>query len=546
MTITPSQAGSQALQRRNSLMLVRNVLVPIAFIVLGLGIAVYTGVITVQWQPGHSADSYQALDLAAVSLPIEQPEVELHTQLSGAQPLPEQSEQVVTMRRLFFFGDFNELEAMLSAQRAEAHASTGSIRYNPFVFSLRETNLAGIDRCAEWLQELPDSYLAHWVCGSIWNSGAWDVRSNRRLNRVSHAQMTLMRERMITSNRLLERALELDPQPVEAMTQLGANHAALGTGFGEHFYALAESIAPRYLSIHRARANFAQPQWGGSEGDVRQVITYARSLGIDEYDLQNLEDEFFHRPRRLSAPGATRAYWEQAVNSHPTRQRMMGLLDDHGELRRWNETARYAQEVLAVYPEDAKAWFWLGRAHSMIGNMDDARAAMLQSAAMGYEAAIQDLLMALIRGGFGIDESYTGPGVLELCHYSAAIGSAVGANCLGGGYHEGGQHGSPFTRNPGQSNAWHLFAARAGHYNSQHDLGWMLYSRRVPDVDRDQAGDVGIYWLRRAAEKDHRFAARRLDEMNISRAEPVVGGHSPNWLQTQLYRARTYLAQWKG
>ncbi len=522
-------------------MLVRNVLLPVFFIVLGIAIAVYTGAINVQWQPGHAANSYQPLDQVAVSLPIERPQVELHTRLSGAQPLPEESQQIVTMRQLFFFGDFHELEAMLSAQREAAHASPGSIRYNPFVFSLSETHLAGIDRCAEWLQELPESYLAHWVCGTLWNSGAWDVRSNKRLNRVSPAQMALMQERMIISNQLLERALELDPKPVEAMTQLGSNHAGLGTGFREHFHNLAESIEPRYLSIHRARANFAQPQWGGGEGDVRKVITYARSLGIDESDLQDLEDEFFHRPRLLSAPGATRAYWERALASHPTRKRMMGLLYDHGELRRWNDTARFAQEMLAVYPEDEKAWFWLGRAQSMIGNMEEARAAMLQSAAMGYDAAIQDLLMALIRGGFGIDENYTGPGLLELCHYSASIGSAVGANCLGGGYHEGDQHGAPFTRNPGQSNAWHLFAARAGHYNSQHDLGWMLYSRRVPGVDRDQAGEVGLFWLRRAAEKDHRFAARRLDEMNISRAEPVAGGQSLNWFQVQVYRARAYL-----
>jgi hypothetical protein len=82
----------------------------------------------------------------------------------------------------------------------------------------------------------------------------------------------------------------------------------------------------------------------------------------------------------------------------------------------------------------------------------------------------------------------------------------------------------PFPDDPAQGYAWHLMAARAGHFNSQFDLGWMLYTGRVPGVEPDAAKRLGTFWLRRAAEQDHPFAKRKLEENGISPSEGLSAG----------------------
>ena len=114
---------------------------------------------------------------------------------------------------------------------------------------------------------------------------------------------------------------------------------------------------------------------------------------------------------------------------------------------------------------------------------------------------MQVLIEAHINGGLGL------PGKLfdkieELCRYGASLGSGVGTNCLGSISFEGGSFGVPSSKlDPPQAFAWHLVGARAGHYNSQYDLGWLIFTGRGPGVEPDAAKRIGTFWLRRAAEK---------------------------------------------
>jgi TPR repeat protein len=470
------------------------------------------------------AASPPLLDKAAHAMPFEQPVAEPVAQLSGVPDLPERAERIVRLRRAFFAGDFELLDQALQTDHQQALAETeGSVRFDPFVASLKDTHLAGIERCAQWLEAMPESYNAHYICAQVWSSGAWDVRSAKRMHLVSEGQWALMRERLHISTQLAERALLLDPAPFEALTLLAINHFALGTGMAPEYYARAEQMLPRYLGLQESRTNFSQPQWGGSQELVKQSIEMARAAGISESDLLDLEDEYIAEPTLFSEPGATRAYWENAINLHSTEKRLIGLMYNHAGLQNWKETAVAAEALLAAYPDSAIGHYWLGQARKMLGQIPEAREAFLMAAGMGHDDAMQELIMAYVRGGLGIDDSYDGPTLPELCHYSAALGSAIGANCLGAAYFEGGQPGVPFAKNPAQGYAWHLVAARAGHYNSQFDLGWMLYTGRVPGITNAQGQDLGIFWLRRAAEKGHVFAGRRLDELDISRSESLYG-----------------------
>lgn len=494
------------------------------FLVIAIGISLTLGLMYWLAQEEPVPDAPPLLDRVAHAMPFEQPAVEPIEHLSAVPDLPAGAERSVRLRRAFFSGDFELLEQALQKDRQKALAETdGSVLFEPFVSSLDNTALAGIDRCAQWLQAMPDSYSAHWICAQIWSNGAWDVRSEKRGHRVSEGQWAITRERLQLSTQLAETAVMLDPAPFEALTLLAGNHFVLGTGMASEYYARAEQVLPRYLSLHQSRTNFSQPQWGGSQELVKQSIGMARAAGISESDLLDLEDEYIAEPTLLSSPGATRAYWENAIDQHPTESRLVGLMYDHAGLENWKHTAAAAEAVIAAYPGNANAHYWLAQARKMLGQIPEARDAFLMAAALGHDDATQELIMAHVRGGLGIDDSYAGPALPELCHYSAALGSTIGANCLGAVYFEGGQPGVPFPNNPAQGYAWHLVAARAGHYNSQFDLGWMLYTGRVPGVTDTQGRELGIFWLRRAAEKGHIFAGRRLDELAISRSESLHG-----------------------
>lgn len=519
------------------------------------------------------------MDRAAIDMPFEQPRLEAPEQLTGVPLPPESVQQTLQQRRAFFAGDFEFLDASLTAQRKQAFASeTRSVGFHPLVSGLEDTALAGVDRCREWLQAMPESYVAHWICAEVWNDGAWEARSGRYMSEINVAQTIIMDERLLVSNSLLERALTLDDKPVEALTLLSHNHFLLGTrmaedeplwthilslfkgdnpesltelphprttGLAARYHAQAVALYPRYLPAHRNWANFLQPKWGGTRELVQEAIKDAELAGIAKGDLYDMWDEFVADPTRSSTPGATQEYWEKAIDEHATFRRLEGLMHDQAGRKNWKAVIPAAEAIIASYPDDGGAYFWLAEAKMMTGKVEEAQAAQLYAAAMGHDGAIQNMILAFIRGGLGVEEGYAGPDLPELCRYSAALGSPIGSNCLGAGAFEGGQPGVPFAKDPAQGYAWHLLGSRAGHYNSQFDLGWMLYTGRVPGLDREQAQELGIFWLRRAEEKGHKFAARRLDELGIDRTKAITGSDNllmlSNSIRTNLARVRQQL-----
>lgn len=471
------------------------------------------------------AASLPRLDLAAEAMPLPRPAIEPQTFLTGAPPLSASTQFILDLRRAFFAGDFARLDAALLEAR-EAYLS-GRSDTNPakaVVDSIDDTKLAGIDRCADWLQAMPDSYPAHWVCGVVWRSGAWAARGGGYASEVSAGRFALMGERLERSNALLERALDLTPKPIEVLTMLADNHYAGGDAQqAEAYLQRAEKIMPQHSSIHWVRMRYALPEWGGSDEAVRAALAQARQAGVGESALLDMEDDYVVRPGKMSTPGAARAYWEDAIRKHPTHDRMTGLLHDFVRLENWHDALPVANRLIEEYPDDDNAYSLRARINKQLGHIEAARADYRMAAAMGHELALQELIMAHIRGGLGLPGKSFGE-VVELCRHGAVLGSSVGANCIGSMFFEAASVGVPFPNDPSQGYAWHLVAARGGHYNSQFDLGWMLYTGRVPGVEPDAAKKVGTFWLRRAAEQNHPFAKRKLEENGISPSEDLSSG----------------------
>jgi len=468
------------------------------------------------------SEAQPGLDHAADDLPFPRPKLEPLALLPGAEPIPAEAQHVLEIRRAFFTGNFSLVGQTLNS--AHQQYLDGQIRTSgtsAIADSIRDTQLAGIDACSDWLKAMPKSYAAHWLCGAVWQSGAFAIRTGKVSSEVRPVQFTLMRERMQRSNSLLEKALTLTDQPLEALTLLGANHYSLGNEEqAEAYLQRAETIKPAHLAIHSVRLQYVQPEWGGSQAEVLKAMERARAAGLEASDLIDLEDEFIARPWRMSTPGAARIYWEDAIRTQPTQQRLTDLTKHFVWLSNWHDALPYATRLVETYPGHAEGHYLRARINANLGYIPEAREDYRMAAALGHDLALQELIMAHIRGGLGLPAK-SFEDTIPLCRYGASLGSAVGANCMGSMYDEAASVGLPLRQDIPQSFAWHLLGARAGHYNSQYDLGWLLYTGRGSGVKPEMAESNGVFWMRRAAEQDHRFAKQKLEEREIPLSEEL-------------------------
>lgn len=475
------------------------------------------------------------LDMAAEVMPFPRPAVEPLTTLADTPELPGVVNTALDLRRAFFARDFARLDTALLKMHEDFLAGRiNDTLPHLFISGIESTQLAGVDACEEWLQAMPQSFPARWVCGVMWESGAWAARSKEYTNKISTARFAIMHERLQRSNELLEKALALHPKPLNALTTLASNHLLVGDRQrAEEYLRRAEEIMPQYLGIHTIRLNYDLPEWGGSSEQVQADLEHAKALGVKGDDLTYLEDTFIVRPTKLSDPRAPQAYWRKAISEHPTQARLSGLLDNLVWVENWGEALPVADRLIEDYPHVALAYYRRAVILNNMGRIPEAVRDYRMAAAMGQDDALQELLMANIRGGLGLQpKSFAA--ALDLCRYGAPLGSRVGANCIGASYQEAKSMGLAFPVDHGQSLAWHLVAARGGHFNSQHDLGWFLFTGRGDALQGEEAKRLGTFWLRRAAEQDHHFAKRKLEENNISLAEGLEDAMGGNSLRAYL------------
>ncbi len=463
-----------------------------------------------------------ARDLVAESLGLPPPRFEPLPALPGAAHLAPGAAARVQILRAFFARDFAALdETLLRAHSEYVQGRAPVDMASRLIRPLLKTELAGIDACTQWTGALPQSYAAHWVCGEIWQQGAWVARTEKLARDVSKDQFALMRERLERSNGLLQQALGLSDRPIQALTALAANlHLQGKHRDAENLLARARAMMPRHADTYIVAANYAMPQWGGSVEEVQAVIEDARRAGAHADDVSYMQDHNLARPWLTATPGAERAYWESAIAAHPTYDRLKRLLLHLASLKIWRDARDVTDRLIATYPEQAEPHYWRGRANEALGSIAAALADYRMAATMGHDTSIEHLIRAHLNGTLGLPAKDV-QALAEVCRFGAALGSGSAANCLGSSHWDGSL--PSFARDPVQALAWHLQASRAGHYNSQHDIGWLLLTGRGPAAAPDSAKSVGVFWLRRSAEQGHSFAPKKLKDAGY---EVSVGGAS--------------------
>jgi TPR repeat protein len=227
------------------------------------------------------------------------------------------------------------------------------------------------------------------------------------------------------------------------------------------------------------------------------------------------------RPHKTSTPGAERAYWEKVIAEKPTFSRLNGLVRYFERVENWRDSVPAATQLIEKFPDTASAWQMRATANEKLGHIPAAVADYQMAAALGDNIATQALIQAYIQGSLGLaPKNWT---TLDaLCRYGAMLGSAAAANCMAAMFWEGDKVGPPFRNDIPQAFAWHLVAARSGYHNSQFDLGWLMLSGRAPGVTGEKAQENGLFWLRRAAELNHQYAKKKLQEGDHPESETVA------------------------
>lgn len=471
-----------------------------------------------------------AHDLAAESLGLPLPQFKPLLMLPGAAPIAPGAAPRVQVLRAFFARDFAPLdEALLRAHTEYVQGRTRVDKAKHLIQPLLKTQLAGIDACAQWVETQPKSYAAHWVCGKVWQQGAWEARTEKLARDVSQDRFDMMRERLDRSNRLLQHALTLSDRPIQAMTALADNLHLLGQHRdAELALNRARAMMPSHADSYAVAANYAMPQWGGSVEEVKTVIEDARKAGANADDVSYMQDHNVARPWLTATPGAERAYWETAIASHPTYDRLRRLLLHLAYLKIWRDARDVADRLIGSYPEQAEPHYWRGRANEALGNIAAALADYRMAATMGHDTSIEHLIRAHLNGTLGLPAKDV-QALAELCRFGAALGSGSAANCLGSSHWDGTLPSLP--RDPIQALAWHLQSSRAGHYNSQHDIGWLLLTNRGPSAKPELVKSVGVFWLRRSAEQGHSFAPKKLKDAGYEvTAHPAMDLSALKWL----------------
>lgn len=459
----------------------------------------------------HFAD---VLHLAAPTLDFIPP--------AATDRLPEAAQRRLRWQRMFFQREFATLDAeLLASHRAFMAKQEDSIATQILASSLGETKLAGIDVCRDWLAQMPASYSAHVVCASLWHKGAWDVRSHDYASKVSAINFKLMAERFVRADALLEQAIELDPQPVEALEDRGSVQFMLGDAeTADDLWQKAQQLAPDYLDTYFSRMNYALPEWGGSVEEMEAIYADAKAAGFSEGWLANLRDQMDLRGSlELSAQDRV-AYLQKALAERKTNQRLNKMMYAQASLKNYESAIQFASLVVEAEPDSSHAYYQRAEYEKTLGMAPQALADYKMAAALGHNYAMWAVINAYKDGNLGMSAK-SWDDMLVYCREGAVLGLPSGAHCMARVLDETVPEIAVLPKNMPQALAWYQLAARGGHRSSQCYLGLHMLAGKVPGLTPEQSKTIGTFWLRRAAKQDVPLASQKLQELGVPVEEEV-------------------------
>lgn len=403
-------------------------------------------------------------------------------------------------------------------------------------FAIQGRGLYFLHAAQEWLAAEPQAPAARLLMGVALADAAVEARGSAYSSKVAPAQMALFRQRFQRARPYLEGvAAGGDVHAWLAHAYLQLPYFFLGErekGWASIEYLIGQ--APQYGWLYFWATEYAKPKWAGPQGPDRleRLAQLAASHGLNASErevlareLAYVQDDMDHQ----TDPQAWRPYWSNRQAEAPHLYNLLNWLAQEHAVENWPDVERLASEALTLNPHQTYSLHLRSLARKAMGRNDEALRDTLAAAVLGNDDAMRNLIHAHLQGSLGRTPG-DHAGLLAYCKMGAAFGLPSAANCIASMYVDG-VAGMP--SDPRQGVAWHLLAARAGHVNSQHDVGVVL-----PKVDPGEPSRrTADYWMREAARQGHPYARNKLGvgAGNPSPRSVACGSDAPwSWLAQKL------------
>ncbi len=414
-------------------------------------------------------------------------------------------------------GDFAGVEAHWRAVAAIEDPNEQMRAVVRSLDALEKRGLVLLDQAQQWQKAQPESAMARlMLAATLAHAGletdyeTWDPKTT-----PSHYQR--LRSRMAAAAEWLEPLLGQDNLFGRAAAELNLSvkmrlHPKERRAAWDRYLGLID-FAPHYEWLYLRAADYASERYSHDESTARrrqlQELALAKQLpDMHQVTLRQVIEAQDQPPEKIANPQAWRPYWESRIKAAPTVRNLVGWMYAEASVANWHGVLDISEQILAQHPHHKHTWEQRSWALLQIGRLGESYEASIVAITLGSDYAMNRIVQGFARGEMGLPKGDFGA-LLAHCQLGAVMALGAAYNCLGSSHTDGFSGGPRDTR---AALAWHLRGARAGHFNSQHDVA-VLLPRIVTDpqlhTDIDRAAG---HWLRRAAAREHTAARNKLEQ----------------------------------
>ena len=382
--------------------------------------------------------------------------------------------------------------------------------------ALEGRGLAVLHQTQAWLAREPDSLAAQLMLAAAFAHAGREVRNQIWDPKTTFARFRRLEGRLQAAANALAPLLERNDVYGRAARELnlGVRFEMNPTEFDQAWdlYISLMDFAPEYEWLYLRAADHAAPEHSKTHAPRRykQLQELAESRGLSERHriaLAQKIDALEQPPDKIANPQAWRPYWEARIKDSPTVNNLVGWMRAEYAVSNWPGILDASSRVLDQHPHHRYAWEHRSWALNQMGRLPESYDAAMVAITLGSDWAMNRVVQGFARGEMGLPHGDY-QALLVHCQYGAMMALGAAANCLGSSHTDG---FAGALRDDKAALSWHLLGARAGHFNSQHDVAVLL-----PKVVKDPALARSLefasgHWLRRAGSQNHVAARNKLE-----------------------------------
>lgn len=427
--------------------------------------------------------------------------------------------------------NFAALDAELGDLQARYEAGTlgeEHVHRRFMAFSHPEARTELVDA---WVSERPRSYPAHLAAAVRYRALGWWARG------TDYASLTVA-ARFRDADRLFGQAMAHAEESLKLAAKPTISHVLMvdiARPFRArdmpvlHYVQRGLALEPRSVLIRSTYLSALQPKWGGSLGEMEEVLQQARKAGLDEEALRRLESrtlQFMGESYEETDPPQALELLDRALALHEeaSAQKLRGrILASTGRLQ---EGRRALERAVALDPDDKSAQRSAGDWHWVHGDKAVAAEYFRRSGALG------DTQSAHFSGCLLDDLAPSGKpdpvAALPWYKLGASLGHDGSMFAVAECYREGACGEKP---DYAKAAFWHGKASEYGNHVSSLVLGGMYWTGEGVARDVDRAAGLWAGAARSTDAEERRYAYRdivlRLDPPRMIEALARASGHFP-------------------